>query len=287
VKRAELGRWLRRTLLLLLIVLTTIQAWYLCWVVYWRWHNPALTAFMSHAQERLAARNPPARLKQQWIAYGRISGNLKRAVVAAEDARFIEHEGVDWEALEKAYEQNRKRGRPAHGGSTISQQLAKNLFLSAHRTYLRKVQELLITWMVEAVWNKRRILEVYLNVAEWGDGVFGAQAAARHYFGVDAASLSPEQAAQMAAMLPAPPVVRPSPRCPIPAPAHRLGPARTAGRADPVTVRRMVQSGHCGRPDAPLPAAGTDLLKSSHILRRCAIRPVNRLGTRCVRKSRR
>jgi len=204
VKRAELGRWLRRTLLLLLIVLTTIQAWDLCWVVYWRWHNPALTAFMSHAQERLAARNPPARLKQQWIAYGRISGNLKRAVVAAEDARFLEHEGVDWEALEKAYEQNRKRGRPAHGGSTISQQVAKNLFLSAHRTYLRKVQELLITWMVEAVWNKRRILEVYLNVAEWGDGVFGAQAAARHYFGVDAASLSPEQAAQMAAMLPAP-----------------------------------------------------------------------------------
>jgi monofunctional biosynthetic peptidoglycan transglycosylase len=107
VKRAELGRWLRWTLLLLLIVLTTIQAWYLCWVVYWRWHNPALTAFMSHAQERLAARNPPARLKQQWIAYGRISGNLKRAVVAAEDARFLEHEGVDWEALEKAYEQNR------------------------------------------------------------------------------------------------------------------------------------------------------------------------------------
>jgi monofunctional biosynthetic peptidoglycan transglycosylase len=191
-------------LLLVLIVAAAMQARYLCWVVYWKWHDPALTAFMRHAQEKLAARNPSARLKQQWVAYGRISGNLKRAVVAAEDARFLEHEGVDWEAMEKAYQQNRRRGRAAHGGSTISQQLAKNLFLSAQRSYLRKAQELLITWMVEAVWNKRRILEVYLNVVEWGDGVFGAQAAARHYFGVDAVSLSPEQAAQMAAMLPAP-----------------------------------------------------------------------------------
>jgi monofunctional biosynthetic peptidoglycan transglycosylase len=204
VKRADLGPWLGRALLLVLVVLAAIQVWYLCWIVYWKWHDPALTAFMRHAQDKLAVRGPSAHLKQQWVAYGRISGNLKRAVVAAEDARFLEHEGVDWEAMEKAYQQNRKRGRTAHGGSTISQQVAKNLFLSAHRSYLRKIQELLITWMVEAVWNKRRILEVYLNVAEWGDGVFGAQAAARHYFGVDAASLSPEQAAQMAAMLPAP-----------------------------------------------------------------------------------
>ena len=204
MNRSDLGRWLGRILLLSLIVLAAIQTWYLCWVVYWKWHNPAQTAFMRHAQERLVARNPSAHLTQQWVAYGRISGNLKRAVVAAEDARFLEHEGVDWEAMQKAYEQNLRRGRAAHGGSTISQQLAKNLFLSAHRTYWRKAQELLITWMVEAVWNKRRILEVYLNVVEWGDGVFGAQAAARHYFGVDAAGLSPEQAAQMAAMLPAP-----------------------------------------------------------------------------------
>ncbi len=199
-----MGRWLRRAALLALIVLAAFQAWYLCWIVYWKWNNPAHTAFMSQAQEKLALRNPSARLQQQWIAYGRISGNLKRAVVAAEDARFLTHEGVDWEAMEKAVEQNLKRGRVAHGGSTISQQLAKNLFLSARRSYLRKAQELLITWMVEAVWNKKRILEVYLNVAEWGDGVFGAQAAARHYFGVDCASLSPEQAARLAAMLPAP-----------------------------------------------------------------------------------
>jgi monofunctional glycosyltransferase len=204
VSRTYLGRWLRRAALLALVVLAALQAWYLGWIVYWKWNNPAHTAFMSHALERLTARNPSARLQQQWVAYGRISGNLKRAVVASEDARFLSHEGVDWEAMEKAYEQNLKRGRVAHGGSTISQQVAKNLFLSAHRSYLRKAQELLITWMVEAVWNKKRILEVYLNVAEWGDGVFGAQAAAQHYFGVDCASLSPEQAARMAAMLPAP-----------------------------------------------------------------------------------
>jgi monofunctional glycosyltransferase len=201
---ADRARWRRWALVLLLAVLAVIQAWYLGWIVYWKWHNPTLTAFMRHSQERLVALHPSANLKQQWIAYDRISGNLKRAVVAAEDARFLEHEGVDWEAMEKAYQDNLKRGRAAHGGSTISQQLAKNLFLSAHRSYLRKAQELVITWMVEAVWSKRRILEVYLNVAEWGDGVFGAQAAARHYFGVDAASLTPEQAARMAAMLPAP-----------------------------------------------------------------------------------
>jgi len=204
VKRAHPGRWLARALVLLVVALALLQGWYLSCVVYWRWHNPTQTAFMRHSQERLAARHPPASLRQQWIGYDHISGNLKRAVVTAEDARFLEHEGVDWEAMEKAYEENLKRGRTAHGGSTISQQLAKNLFLSARRSYWRKAQELVITWMVEALWNKRRILEVYLNVVEWGDGVFGAQAAARHYFGVDAAVLTPDQAARMAAMLPAP-----------------------------------------------------------------------------------
>jgi monofunctional biosynthetic peptidoglycan transglycosylase len=198
------GRWLKRAVLAALVVPVAIQLWYLGWIVYWRWNNPGETAFMKRAEERLAARHPPGRLKQQWVQYGRISASLKRAVVAAEDARFLEHEGVDWAAMQKAYEIDRRRGRPVHGGSTISQQLAKNLFLSARRSYLRKAQELLITWMVEALWNKRRILEVYLNVVEWGDGVFGAQAASRHYFGVDAASLSPEQAARLAAMLPAP-----------------------------------------------------------------------------------
>jgi monofunctional biosynthetic peptidoglycan transglycosylase len=139
-----------------------------------------------------------------WVDYGAISPHLKRAVIASEDARFIEHEGVDWDAIQKALEDNRKRGRPARGGSTISQQLAKNLFLSPERSYLRKGQELVITYMIEALWDKRRILEVYLNVAEWGDGVFGAEAAARHYYRISASRLGPEEAARLAVMLPRP-----------------------------------------------------------------------------------
>ena len=114
---------------------------------------------------------------------------MKRAVVVAEDAKFSDHEGFDWEAIEKAREKNRKKGRVVAGGSTISQQLAKNLFLSGERSALRKGQEALITVMIEHVMDKRRILEIYLNVIEWGEGVFGAEAAARHYYGISAASL--------------------------------------------------------------------------------------------------
>jgi monofunctional biosynthetic peptidoglycan transglycosylase len=139
-----------------------------------------------------------------WVDYGRISANLKRAVIASEDGRFVEHDGVDWEAMQKAYRDNLRRGHTARGGSTISQQLAKNLFLSSRRSYLRKAQELIITFMIEATWNKRRILEVYLNVVEWGDGVYGAEAGARHYFGLPSSALDQDQAARMAAMLPAP-----------------------------------------------------------------------------------
>jgi monofunctional glycosyltransferase len=155
----------------------------------------------------------------QWVPYARISDHLKRAVITAEDSRFAEHEGVDWEAVAKAYEHNervsnekdaartaagkRQRAR-IKGGSTITQQLAKNLFLSGERSYLRKGQELAIAYMLEFWMTKQRILEVYLNVIEWGNGVFGAEAAARHYFGVSAAQLGPSQAAQLAVMLPNP-----------------------------------------------------------------------------------
>ena len=154
--------------------------------------------------EKLAPGRAPRPQQRVWVDYARISPNLKRAVVTSEDARFLEHEGVDWEAMQRAYHDNLRRGRPARGGSTISQQLAKNLFLSSRRSYLRKAQEVVITFMIEALWDKRRILEVYLNVVEWGDGIFGAEAGARHYFGVSAAALDPEQAATMAAMLPSP-----------------------------------------------------------------------------------
>ncbi len=203
--------WLRRATLALLVALLLLQAWYFGWVLYWRWHNPALTAFMRHEiarrEQAAGSARPPAKpreLQRIWVDYAHLSGNLKRAVITAEDARFVQHDGVDWEAMEKAFERNRQRGRTTWGGSTISQQLAKNLFLSSQRSYLRKLQELLITFMLEVSWNKRRILEVYLNVVEWGDGIYGAEAGARHYFGASAAALDPSQAARMAAMLPAP-----------------------------------------------------------------------------------
>ena len=185
-------------------IFLAVQLSFLVRVWWWRDHNPQTTAFMEASLERLRARNPQAKLKHSWVPYERISPNLKRAVVVAEDARFADHEGFDWEAIEKALEKNRKKGKVVAGASTISQQLAKNLFLSADRTPWRKGQEALITVMIEQLMDKRRILEIYLNVIEWGDGVFGAEAAARHYFGTSAAGLGPEPAARLAAMVPRP-----------------------------------------------------------------------------------
>jgi monofunctional biosynthetic peptidoglycan transglycosylase len=173
-------------------------------LAWWRTHDPATTAFMEDRLERLRERKPAAKLRHQWVPYARISVNLKRAIVAAEDAKFADHEGFDWEAMQKAWEKNQKKGRVVAGGSTISQQLAKNLFLSGSRTPWRKAQEAMATVMMESVMDKRRILEIYLNVIEWGDGVFGAEAAARHYFGTSAAALTPSQAARLAAMVPNP-----------------------------------------------------------------------------------
>lgn len=187
-----------------MLAVLAVQLWYAGWVAWWRWNDPHETSFMRRELATLQARNPKAELKFRWTPYERISNYLKRAVITAEDARFAEHEGVDWEAIEKAYEDNIKRGRTVRGGSTITQQLAKNLFLSPERSYMRKLQELCITYMIEAFWDKRRILEVYLNVVEWGEGIFGADAAARYYFGVAASQLGAEQSARLAAFLPNP-----------------------------------------------------------------------------------
>lgn len=197
-------RWALRLAALAVLALLALQLWYFGWVIYWKWANPAASAFMRVELQRLRETDPKAELRRQWVPYERISANLKRAVVTAEDARFTEHEGVDWQAVKKAYEDNLKRGRRAKGGSTISQQLAKNLFLSSEKSYVRKVQELAITYMIETMWDKRRILEVYLNVVEWGDGIFGAEAAARHYYGTSAAQLGAEASARLAAYLPSP-----------------------------------------------------------------------------------
>jgi monofunctional glycosyltransferase len=197
-------RWAWRALVLVLGAVVAIQLWFVAHIAYWKFQNPGTTAFMQRELDRLRVRDPKAVLHQQWVPYERISVHLKRAVIAAEDARFIEHDGVDWDALKKAYEENLRRGRTARGGSTISQQLAKNLFLSSEKSYMRKAQEFVITAMLEFAWDKRRILEVYLNVAEWGDGTFGVEAAARQYYGVAAAQVGAEQAARMAAFLPNP-----------------------------------------------------------------------------------
>lgn len=193
-----------RGLAIALLLLLFWQAVLLTQVVWWSRFDPGSTSFMRQRLAELRKTDPKAELRQRWIAYEDISVHLKRAVVAAEDDRFLDHRGFDWEGIQRALERNAERGRLAAGGSTISQQLAKNLFLSSSRSWLRKGQEAVLTLMIETTWEKRRILEVYLNVAEWGNGVFGAEAAARHYYGRPASSLGPAEAARLAVMLPNP-----------------------------------------------------------------------------------
>ena len=202
MKRA--WRWVARGVLLVVAAVVIYQFWIFGNVVWWIWFNPSTSAFMEERLEVLQQKNPEAVLRHQWVPYERISINLKRALIAAEDAKFLDHDGFDWEAIQKAYEKNLRKGKVVAGGSTISQQLAKNLFLSGRRTPWRKAEEALITLMMENVMSKRRIFEIYLNVIEWGNGVFGAQAAARYYYGVNAANLDSEQAARLAAMVPKP-----------------------------------------------------------------------------------
>lgn len=201
-------RFIWRSILFLLGLAVGLLIAYELWIFghVWWWvdHNPVTTAFMRDRLERMRESDPNARIRQAWVPYDKISAHLKRAIVAAEDGKFLDHEGFDWDAIQQAHERNQKSARVVVGGSTISQQLAKNLFLSGSRTLWRKGQEAVITVMLENMMSKRRILELYLNVIEWGNGVFGAEAAARHYFGVSASQLTPAQAARLAAMVPNP-----------------------------------------------------------------------------------
>ena len=199
-----IGRWTWRALLGALLLLVTIQFWFFVHVAYWTKFDPASTAFMRARLEVLRSTNPKAQLRHQWVAYPKISVHLKRSVIAAEDARFLEHNGFDVEGIKQAWERNRREGALVAGGSTISQQLAKNLFFSGKRTWWRKGQEAVVAVMLEALMSKQRIFEIYLNVIEWGDGVFGAEAAARFHYGGSAAGLSAAQAARLAAMVPSP-----------------------------------------------------------------------------------
>jgi monofunctional biosynthetic peptidoglycan transglycosylase len=202
--RGWLLRWIGRSVAILFALLLLYQLWLFAHICWWVKFNPSSSAFMETRLEIMQDKNPDAALQQKWIPYAKISDNLKRALIAAEDASFVDHEGFDWEGIQKAYAKNLRKGKIVAGGSTISQQLAKNLFLSTKRTPWRKLEEAAITLMLEAVMDKQRIFEIYLNVIEWGNGVFGAEAAARHYYQVSAAQLSAEQAAQLAAMVPNP-----------------------------------------------------------------------------------
>lgn len=196
--------YLTRGLALFFLLLFLYQLWIFLHICWWIKFNPSSSAFMEDRLDVIQEKNPDAELKYKWVDYAKISSNLKRAVIASEDAKFVDHEGFDWEGIQKAYEKNLKKGKIVAGGSTISQQLAKNLFLSTKRTPWRKGEEALITVMLENILSKRRILEIYLNVIEWGNGVFGAEAASRHYYKTSAAKLSRGQAAKLAAMIPNP-----------------------------------------------------------------------------------
>ncbi len=192
---AQVWHWTRRALVALVLLFVAYQIWLLGHVLWWKWNPPSGTSFMSLRLDELNAKAPDAELHYRWVPYDKISVHLKRAVVAAEDDKFVDHEGFDWEGIQKAIEKNQKKGKTVAGGSTISQQLAKNLFLSPTKSYFRKAEEAVITVMIEALWDKRRIREVYLNVVEWGNGICGCEAAAQ---------LTPPQAARLAVMLPNP-----------------------------------------------------------------------------------
>ncbi|MDO9091439.1 MAG: monofunctional biosynthetic peptidoglycan transglycosylase [Rubrivivax sp.] len=215
--------WLKHTLrglALLALCTLALQLVFVARIALMNLVDPQSTTFQRSEAWRLLVDKQQLLWSQSWVDGERISPHLKRAVIASEDAGFASHGGIDWEAIEKAWERNqraearaervaaRRPDRPVTakvvGGSTISQQLAKNLFLHGERSVLRKAQELVLTLALEALLSKERMLEIYLNNVEWGEGVFGAQAASRHYFRVDAARLRPEQAARLAVMLPAP-----------------------------------------------------------------------------------
>jgi monofunctional biosynthetic peptidoglycan transglycosylase len=229
-----LGSALWRLVALVVLATVALQLYFLVRVALMALIDPQSTTFQRSEAWRLLVEKHQIAWSQRWVDYASISTNLKRAVIASEDAGFVEHSGIEWEAVEKAWERNQRAearieklneqlqrraqktsARPdappvvqrqpkVVGGSTITQQLAKNLFLAGERNLARKGQEFIITLMLESLLSKQRILEIYLNNVEWGEGLFGAEAAAQHYFRVPARSLGAMQAARLAVMLPAP-----------------------------------------------------------------------------------
>jgi monofunctional glycosyltransferase len=172
--------------------------------------NPPKTAFMDYREKEWREEGRKDQIRQMWVPLSRISPYLAKAVLIAEDDKFWSHEGFDYEGIMQAVEKDLQSGRLKFGGSTISQQLARNLYLSPGKSFWRKIREALITWRMEQVLSKKRILELYLNAAEWGDGIFGAEAASRHYFGKPASELTPWEAARLAVVLPSPRKLNPA-----------------------------------------------------------------------------
>ncbi|MFM2343815.1 MAG: monofunctional biosynthetic peptidoglycan transglycosylase [Pseudomonadota bacterium] len=166
--------------------------------------KPISTSFITNEYVRLCRDSHDCSVKRTWINYDEMGISIKKAVVASEDANFVEHKGVEVDSLLKAWERNNKKGKFIAGGSTITQQLAKNLYLSSEKNYLRKAQELALTAYIEMFLDKQRIFEIYLNVVEWGEGIFGIQEASKYYYGKDANQISNYQAARLASALPAP-----------------------------------------------------------------------------------
>jgi monofunctional biosynthetic peptidoglycan transglycosylase len=194
----------KNTLLVILGLAFVYQSWIVLSIVRYRSSNPSSTALMEQRASEARSRGEEVKRVQIWVPYDRISRNLTRAVLAGEDSRFLDHAGFDWEEMRKALEEDWNRGQFKRGASTITQQLAKNLFLSTSKNPLRKLHEALITKEMEWILGKRRILEIYLNVIEWGDGVYGAEAASRKYFNTSAAAVSADQAAFLSAIIPGP-----------------------------------------------------------------------------------
>ena len=202
--RSRWWKWTKLIILALVAIAILYQAWVVISIFRFRSSNPASTALMEQRASEARAKGEEVKRVQTWVPYDRISRHLTRAVLAGEDSRFFDHAGFDWEEMKKALEEDWNRGEFKRGASTITQQLAKNLFLSTSKNPLRKLHEALITKEMEWILGKRRILEIYLNVIEWGDGIYGAEAAAHNYFNTSAAALGPDQAAFLSSIIPSP-----------------------------------------------------------------------------------
>src|ERR1700729_579841 len=198
------ARWIVYGVSVLGIAFLATQLVFFVQIGIWTFVNPSSTAFMRSDAWRLKAERPDLSIRRTWVPYDQISRNLKRAIIASEDANFANNNGYETDAILQAWEKNKARGKIVAGGSTISQQLARNLFLSREKSYVRKAQEFVITWMLEFWMDKERIFEIYLNSVEWGNGVYGAEAAAQYYYKTSAAKLTAGQSARLAVMLPRP-----------------------------------------------------------------------------------